>query len=417
MNSQFSFIYYHFKKEVNGIYLIAMEGRINMYDVIVVGAGYAGCIAARLFAEKKDYKVLILEKKDHIGGTIYDYINDDGILVHKYGPHISVMKEKRAYDFLSQYTEWIPYHHYVHAIIDGIEVPLPINFTSIDLLFPLEKAINLKSLLIESYGFGSNVTVLEMLNNTQKDIHDFAEYVFEKVFLHYTMKMWGLTPDQIDPSVTARIPIRLSYDDRHFQHPYQVMPKNGFTSLIKNMIDHKNIDVQLSQNACDRLSFDESSATILFDNQPFKGKIVYTGAIDELFGYQFGTLPYRSLKFEHLTYDKDYIQDSAVQNWPDDRPATRRTEMKRLTQQKMDGKTSVIIEYPGAYKIGDCDFGEPLYPIVQQECIAIHEKYLQKAKQYNNLILIGRLADYRYYNMEATVLRSLDVINNIIDNQ
>lgn len=385
-----------------------------MYDLIVVGAGYAGCIAARRFAEEKDGKVLILEKKAHIAGTIYDYINEHGILVHKYGPHISVMKERRAYDFLSRFTEWIPYHHYVHAMIDGIEVPLPINFTSIDLLFPLDQATHLKEQLTADYGFGSSVAVLDMLNNTHPDIRAFAEYVYEKVFLHYTMKMWGLKPDEIDPSVTARIPIRLSYDDRHFQHPIQVMPKDGFTKLIENMLNHPNISVELNQNACDRIRLDEQTHTVLFDGKPFDGRLIFTGAIDELFAYEYGPLPYRSLRFEHLSYNKDYIQDSTVQNWPDDRPATRRTEMKRLTRQKKDGVTSVIIEYPGAYRQGDPDYGEPLYPIAQPQNQALYERYAARAAQFPQITLTGRLADYRYYNMEATVIRTLEVMDKVL---
>lgn len=384
------------------------------YDVIVVGAGYAGSIAARRYAEEKNAKVLLLDKKEHVGGTIYDYVNEDGILVHRYGPHISVMKERRAYDFLSRFTTWIPYHHYVHAMIDGIEVPLPINFTSIDLLFPLEQAIHLKELLLENYGAGSNVTVLDLMPCTQPEIHAFAEYIYEKVFLHYTMKMWGLSPEEIDPSVTARIPIRLSYDDRHFQHPYQVMPENGFTRLIENMLDHPNITVELRQNACERLALRGEDRSIWFDGERFEGKLIYTGAIDELFGYRFGQLPYRSLRFEHLTYYKDYIQDSAVQNWPDDRPATRRTEMKRLTQQKKDGVTSVIIEYPGAYVMNDSDFGEPLYPIVKAENEAQYQRYANVAEAYAQLVLMGRLADYRYYNMEAVVMRSLEVMDSVL---
>lgn len=386
-----------------------------MYDIIVAGAGYAGCIAARRFAEEKGKKVLLLEKKTHIGGTIYDYYNSDGILVHRYGPHISVMKEKRAYDFLSRFTEWIPYHHYVHALIDDIEVPLPINYTSIDLLYPLEKAMSLKDKLTDTYGFGNNVAVLDMLKSDDPEIHQFAEYIYEKVFLHYTMKMWGLKPDEIDPAVTARIPIRLNYDDRHFQHPYQVMPKEGFTKLIEHMIDHPNITVELNQNACDRIRLDEKTHQIMFDGKRFTGKMVYTGAIDELFGYEYGELPYRSLRFEHLTFQKDYIQDSTVQNWPDDRPATRRTEMKRLTQQKKDGVTSVIIEYPGPYTKNDINFGEPLYPIARQENQELYELYAKRAKAFPQIILIGRLADYRYYNMEATVIRSLEVMDEQLE--
>ena len=384
------------------------------YDVLVVGAGYAGCIAARRYAEEGNARVLLIDKKGHVGGTIYDYVNEEGILVHRYGPHISVMKERRAYDFLSRFTQWIPYHHYVHAMIDGKEVPLPINFTSIDVVYPLDEAIRLKELVIAAYGVGSNVAVLEMLSSKQPEIHAFAEYIYEKVFLHYTMKMWGLAPDEIDPAVTARIPIRLSYDDRHFQHPYQVMPRDGFTRLIENMLDHPNIDVELNQNACERIRLDEVKHEVYLDGERFDGKMVYTGAIDELFGYCFGMLPYRSLRFEHLTYQKDYVQDSAVQNWPDDRPATRRTEMKRLTQQKMDGVTSVIIEYPGAYVLNDPEFGEPLYPISKAENAALYERYVSMAKQYPQIVLTGRLADYKYYNMEATVMRSLEVMDLLL---
>lgn len=385
-----------------------------MYDVIVVGAGYAGCIAARRYAEEKNARVLIIEKKEHIGGTIYDYVNNDGILVHRYGPHISVMKERRAYDFLSRFTQWVSYHHYVHAIIDGKEVPLPINFTSIDLLYPLDEAIHLKKLLTATYGEGSSISVLDMLSSKQPEIHAFASFVYEKVFLHYTTKMWGLAPDEIDPSVTARVPIRLSYDDRHFQHPYQVMPLDGFTRLVENMLDHPNIQIVLNQNACESLHLDKEKREIYFDGNRFDGKLVYTGAIDELFGYCFGMLPYRSLKFEHLTYKKDYIQDSAVQNWPDDRRATRRTEMKRLTQQKKGGVTSIIIEYPGAYAINSPDFGEPLYPISKQDNIALYKRYEAMAQQYPQLVMIGRLADYKYYNMEATVMRSLQVTDRLL---
>lgn len=386
-----------------------------MYDSIVIGAGYAGSIAARRLAEEAGKKVLLIDKRNHIAGNMYDEYDEAGILVHRYGPHISVMNEERVYSFLSRFTKWNPYHHYVKAEIDGVEVPLPINFTSIDLLLPLDKAIYLKRKLTELYGFGSNVAVLEMRKSDDPVICEFAEYIFEKVFLHYTMKMWGLRPEEINPAVTGRIPIRLSYDNRHFLHTYQVMPKDGFTALFKNMLDHPNIELMLGTASGDVLKVDEVEGKILFKGEEFKGQVVYTGAIDELFDFDHGALPYRSLRFEFATWKKDYIQDSTVLNWPDDRAATRRTEMKRLTNQKLEGVTSTIIEYPGAYKRGDEVFGEPLYPIDRDECIALYRSYFDRTKKFSNLILVGRLADYKYYNMEAVISRTLKVIDTILE--
>lgn len=386
-----------------------------MYDAIVIGAGYAGGIAARRLAEEAGKKVLLIDKRNHIAGNMYDEYDDAGILVHRYGPHISVMNEERVYNFLSRFTDWQPYHHYVKAEIDGVEVPLPINFTSVDLLFPMEKALYLKQKLTEMYGFGSNVAVLEMRRSNDSVIREFAEYVFEKVFLHYTMKMWGLRPEEINPAVTGRIPIRLSYDNRHFLHTYQVMPKDGFTALFKNMLDHPNIELRLGTASGDVLKIDETQGKIYFKGEEFKGQVIYTGALDELFGFDHGALPYRSLRFEFETLKKDYVQDSTVLNWPDDRSATRRTEMKRLTNQKLAGVTSTIIEYPGAYVRGDKVFGEPLYPIDRDDCIALYKDYFDRTKKFPNLILAGRLADYKYYNMEAVISRTLKVMDVVLE--
>lgn len=384
------------------------------YDFIIIGAGYAGSICAREIAEKLDKKVLVIDKRDHIAGNMYDYMNEAGILVHKYGPHISVMNERRAFDYLSRFTEWIPYLHTVKAEIDGVEVPLPFNLTAIDYLFPVEKSIEIKNALFQAYGEGSNVPILELRKSPVPLIQELAEYVYEKVFVHYTMKMWGLNPEEIDPSVTARIPVRLSYDNKHFLHQYQVMPKYGFTKLFENMLNHPNIALQLETSAEDVLTIDIASKKILYNGSDYNGKVVYTGALDQLFHYDLGILPYRSLEFEFHTYPETHIQDSSVLNWPDDRPATRRTEMKRLTRQELPGVTSTITEYPGAYHKDGKRFNEPYYPIVNDQCIELYENYKKRLKPFQNIYLVGRLADYKYYNMEATILRALDVADTII---
>lgn len=387
-----------------------------MYDYVIVGTGYAGAVCARKLAEELDAKILIIDKRENIAGNMFDFYNKDGILVHKFGPHISVMNEKKTFDFLSRFTEWIPYHHTVKAEVDGIQVPLPFNLTSVDLLFDVEKAILLKTKLINAYGFDSNIPILELKTSTDDEIKKLADYIYEKIFVHYTMKMWGLSPDEIDPSVTARIPIRVSYDNKHFLHKYQVMPKEGFTKLFEKMLDHPNITIKLNTNSMDLLKLGKKNE-ILFNGEKFNGKIVYTGALDELFSYKYGTLPYRSLEFEFKTYEKDYIQESTVLNWPDDRPATRRTEMKRLTGQKLDGKTTTIVEYPGAYNKDAEQFCEPYYPIVADEYISQYEKYMNEIKNYPQIYTVGRLADYKYYNMEATILRALEVADKIINEE
>lgn len=382
-----------------------------MYDVVIVGSGYAGSICARVLAEQFGKKVLVLEKRGHIAGNMYDKYDEAGILVHQYGPHISVMNHKKTFDFLSRFTEWISYEHKVNAEIDGKEVPMPINLNSIEILFP-EKSENIRNSLIQEYGFGSNVPILEMRNSKSQEIKQLADYIYEKVFLHYTIKMWGLKPDEIDPSVTSRIPVRISYDNRHFLHKYQVMPKMGFTHLFKNMLNHSNINVELNANAVDRISLDFKNNFISIHGKQFEGVLIYTGPLDELCGYQYGLLPYRSLKFEKQTYNQDYIQNTSVLNWPDDRPATRRTEMKRLTGQTLANKTTTITEYPGKYDKLSEEYSEPYYPISEKSCLDIYNKYVEKVKNISNFYFVGRLADYKYYNMEDTILTALDFLEN-----
>lgn len=385
-----------------------------MKDVLIVGAGYAGAVCARLLAETGNYQVTLIDRREHIGGNMYDSYNDEGILVHWYGPHISVMNEKRTFDFLSRFTQWVPYHHRVNVEIDGIEVPLPINFTSIDLLYPINQATAIKNALLQAYGKDCSVPILDLKKSPNPNIRNFANFIFEKVFFHYTAKMWGLTPEEIDSSVTGRIPIRLSYDNRHFLHRYQVMPREGFTKLFENMLNHPHISIKLNLPAEEILKLDPTDGKIFVFGKLFNGIVIYTGALDELFQFSEGELPYRSLKFKWQNWEQDYIQNTTVLNWPDDRPETRRTEMKRLTGQKQRGITTTLVELPGEYIRGGVEFGEPFYPIVAPMCQEVHQRYLEKLKQYPQIIPVGRLADYKYYNMEAVILRAMSVMKQII---
>lgn len=384
-----------------------------MYDVLIVGSGYAGSIMARKFAELGK-TVLILEKRKHIAGNMYDEKDKNEILVHKYGPHIAYMSSWTTYDFLSQFTEFVPYQHHVLAEIDGIEVPLPFNLNSIDKLFELKKALRLKEELINEFGMEKKVPILELRKSKNKEIRDLAEFIYEKVFLHYTTKMWGKSPEELDPSVTGRVPVHISYDDRHFTNPIQVMPKYGYTKIFEKMLNHKKIEVQLNTDALDRIKLEKGK--IFFDGVEFQGRLIYTGAVDELMNMKYGELPYRSLYFKHETHAVNRLQSSPVLNWPDSRPATRRTENKLLVcQPNVEGVTSTITEYPGQYKKADKKFGEPYYPIINDVNMAKYKKYFEESKKYKNLTLIGRLAEYQYYNMEAIILATLDKFKEIKD--
>lgn len=376
-----------------------------MFDVIVVGCGYAGSIMARKFADDGKH-ALILEKRGHIAGNMYDYHDENGILTHKYGPHISYMDEQSTLDFLTKFSEFVPYEHTVNAEIDGIEVPLPFNFTAIEKLFNQKDAGKIVNMLIETYGMGAKIPIIELMKSTATEIRSLAQFIYDKVFLHYTMKMWDLRPDEIDPSVTARVPVRVSYDNRHFTSPIQVMPKHGFTKLFENMINHANIELQLSTDALNYLKL--SGGIIYFDGAPFSKPVIFTGAIDSLFDYKFGSLPYRSLHIEHETHEIDRLQDSTVLNWPDKRTATRRTESKLLNcQDNIHGVTSTTTEYPGEYDKADIKFFEPYYPILHHENSLLYEKYRKEADRFSNLILVGRLAEYKYYNMEGIIQATL----------
>ncbi len=385
----------------------------EQYDVLVVGAGYAGAVAARALAEKGK-KVLVLERRSHVAGNAYDCLDKAGVLIHQYGPHIFHTNNKKVFDWLSRFTKWRDYQHRVVADIpDGqggrLRYPVPFNLTSLECSYGGYEGRHLGEKLMETYGAEKKVTILELRQNPDPEISDLADYVYEHVFVHYTMKQWGQTPEEIDPNTTARVPVFLSRDDRYFQDTYQGMPLEGYTPMFEKMLDHPGIKVELGTDALKRLKL--SGEQILVDGEAFEGPVIYTGQADELFGFRFGPLPYRTLDFDFETLEQDDFQGYGTVNYTVDEPYTRITEFKHLTGQDLPGVTTIVREYSKAYSGAP---GEtPYYAIINPENNARYAKYQKEAGKFGNLYLLGRLAEYKYYNMDAIAARALELADSI----
>lgn len=360
-----------------------------MFDWLIVGAGFAGSILAERIASQRGEKVLVIDKRAHIGGNAFDRYNEAGILIHQYGPHIFHTNSKAIFDHLSKFTAWRPYEHRVLAEVDGMLLPIPINLDTVNRLF----GFNLDSDSLAAWFAEHAERPVEVKTSEDVVVSVVGRELYEKFFKGYTKKQWGLDPSELDKSVTARVPTRTNRDDRYFNDLYQFMPAGGYTRLFENMLDHPNIKVMLQAD------WAEVRGSI-----PFR-RMIFTGPVDEFFEYRFGKLPYRSLRFEHVTLDESWRQPVGVVNYPQTHAYTRITEYKHLTGQRHE-KTSLTYEYP-------CDDGDPYYPVPRAENMALYKQYEKLALAQKDVWFVGRLATYRYYNMDQVVGQALATFRRI----
>ncbi len=362
------------------------------FDYLIVGAGFAGSVLAERLASQCGANVLLIDKRRHIGGNAYDCYDDAGVLVHKYGPHIFHTNSDAVLEYLSQFTTWRPYEHRVLASVDRKLVPVPINRTTLNELFGLSLTTDAE---VEAFLAARAVPLEEIRTARDVVVSRVGVELYEKFFRGYTRKQWGLDPSQLDKSVTARIPTRTDCDDRYFQDRHQVMPAGGYTRMFERMLDHPNIRIMLQS------SFQEIRAQVRYKH------LIYSGPVDEFFGFRYGKLPYRSLRFEHVTLDVPQRQPVAVVNYPQTEDYTRITEYKHLTGQ-VHPKTSITYEHP-------CADGDPYYPVPRPETQALYKKYEALATGRKDVTFVGRLATYRYYNMDQVVGQALSVFRRLAE--
>ncbi len=381
-----------------------------MYDCIIIGSGVAGAAAARILAEEQNKKVLVLEKKNHIGGNCYDGPDDYGILVHWYGPHIFHTGNEEVYQWFSRFTDWYLFGHEVVARVGDKLLPVPFNLNTLKMVYGEEKAAVLEKKLVDTFGFGARVPILKLREQQDEELRAIADFVYENVFLRYTMKQWGQTPEEIDPAVTGRVPVVISYDNRYFGDKYQGMPLDGFTPMFEKILDHPNIEVRTNTNAKDVLVISEEDGKVLFEGQEFPGTVIYTGPVDELFDCRFGRLPYRTLRFDFEHYDRPDYQGHSVVNYTVSEDYTRITEFKYLTGQKAD-TTTIVKEYPFAYTGAEGEI--PYYAIMNEENNALYQRYAELTAKLPDFHLLGRLAEYKYYNIDAMAAKAIALARSL----
>ncbi len=360
-----------------------------MFDYLVVGAGFAGSVLAERLATVLDKRVLICDKRPHIAGNAYDHYNDHGLLVHRYGPHIFHTNSKEVFEYLSKFTEWRTYEHHVLASVDGQLVPMPINLDTINQLYGL----SLTSMELGKFFESIAEPVAQLRTSEDVVVSKIGRELYQKFFRNYTRKQWDLDPSDLDAAVTARVPVRTNRDSRYFTDHYQAMPLHGYTRMFENMLDHPNIKLLLNCN------YREIEKEFAFR------EMIYTGPIDEFFDYEYGRLPYRSLHFKHETHNKPKYQAEAVVNYPNEHAFTRITEFKYLTGQEHP-KTSIVYEFPR-------EEGDPYYPVPRPENAELYRRYKVLADATPQVHFVGRLATYKYYNMDQVTAQALTLFNKI----
>ena len=366
------------------------NGQDGYFDYLIVGAGFAGSVLAERLASQLDCRVLLIDRRGHVGGNAYDCLDDAGILMHRYGPHIFHTNAQRVVDYLSQFTEWRPYEHRVLAQVDGQQVPIPINLTTLNSLYGLQ----LDSAGAAAFLASRATPGLEIKSSRDVVVSQVGEELYRKFFEGYTRKQWGVDASELDKAVTSRVPTRTDADDRYFQDKFQCMPLHGYTRMFERMIDHPNITFVPNTD------YEDVKGLVDY------GHLVYCGPVDEYFGHCYGRLPYRSLRFEHATLDQPWLQSVAVVNYPaPDVPFTRITEYKHLTGQA-HAKTSITREFP-------TDEGDPYYPIPAAKNAALYRRYEELAERTPGVTFTGRLGTYRYYNMDQVVAQSLALFSRI----
>lgn len=364
---------------------------------LVVGAGFSGAAIANLIAENLGEDVLVIDKSNHIAGQSYDYRDENGIFIHKYGSHIFHTKDERVWKYLSKFTSFNTYMHKVIAVIDGNETMIPFNINSLYDVFPDSMAKRLEEKLLANFKYNTKVPILEFKKQDDADLKFLADFIYEKVFLEYTTKQWGVKPEGVSGSVTARVPVFIGRDNRYFQDKYQGIPLNGYTNVVKNMLDNPKITVKLNT---------DFKAVKNIENYD---RVFYTGSLDEYFDFKYGVLPYRSVNFKFETHDREFYQCNSVVNYPCNYDFTRIHEYKHYLNDKSE-KTVIAKEYSEFFEPGK---NERYYPIPKAENEELYEKYLNEAKKLNNVYFLGRLADYKYYDIDKCIIRAFEVFEDI----
>lgn len=382
------------------------------YDLIVVGCGFCGSVIARLAAEECGKRVLVFEKRNHIAGNMYDEMDKDGFLVQKYGPHIFHTNEDWIFHFVNRFTEWFPYQTFYGVELDGKCVPAPFGFKAIQMLYEKDEAAQLIRRLQEYYPDRESVPVLDLMECTNKHISALAEMLYEKDYRPYAAKQWNLDPKQLDRSVMARMPIILSERENYFNEKYEILPERGYTEFFKNMLSYEGIDVLLETDACQFFRFDLEDGIYSKDGEKIMIPLVFTGALEDIFSSS-QLLPYRSLYFEYETMEVDSYQPVSILTYPQRHAYLRTTEYSKFMKTAPKGRTLVAFEYPVPYDKNACRGNEPYYPVLVEENIEQNNTYLQRLKRIQNIFPCGRLADYKYYNMDQAVIRAFEVFEEI----